>query len=193
LSDAFYRDNPRTTTLELLDRMERQHTTRRGRAMAWASQARLVREGGPVTHAGPITLRAAKALELTHVGAVSEANQPREVWVDASRAHQLHDMIRRSFFVVTYFDDATAVLTYGMRDPTTPSHERLLVRRGSAQDPEATYVSHVDSAKRWSAARHTSPLVVEDAATAARMVRHYYLIIAPRSFLFPMVAARVIG
>jgi hypothetical protein len=129
-----------------------------------------------------------------HVGAVAEGKRLRELWVDESRVHQLHDMWRRTFFVITYFDDASAVLTYGLHAPQTPSSERLLVRPGSASMPiEEHFVSHVDAAKRWAATRHASPLVVEDAATAARMVRHYYLVVAPRTLMIPMLLNHVIG
>ena len=68
VSDVGYRANPRTSSSELLERMEHEWATARGRVMAWAAEPRLVREGGPVTHAGPGTLRAAKALALVHVG-----------------------------------------------------------------------------------------------------------------------------
>ena len=62
-----------------------------------------------------------------HLGAISQMRVPREVWIDpGTRAHQLHSQRVLQYFVITYFDDASAVLTYGVRPSGVRSSPRDL-------------------------------------------------------------------
>jgi hypothetical protein len=190
-----YRTNPRESTIALLDRLDGPSPKRfSSRLMVWAAKPLALREGGPVAHARASVAVMAKNQGLAHIGAVSEAGHPRELWVDLeTHAHQLHSGRRAlTHFVVTYFDDGSAVLTYAHRNPVTPSNESLLVRPGSGRGVERDWDDHREAALAWAEKRRVEPLVVENVATAARMVRHYYAALADSSLAPLMLLARVL-
>lgn len=185
-----YRTNDRETTLAWLERAERERSSLLGRAMAWAARPGLVRSGGEAKHAYANVAALADAQGLLHLGAVEEHGHRREVWVDRTRVHQLHGS--RPYFIVSYFDDASAVLTYASTRLHMPPAPALRVRAGTGSRLR-DWTSHVAEAHAWGAQRRATALVVDDAETAARMVRHFYAVIAARSLLPRLLLARLLG
>ncbi len=187
---TLYRADARMQTSERVAELMRRPAHVLRRLVSLVLRGKSVRARGIVTFADPNVALRAKELGFRHVGALEEVlgfkRNRRELWVDADGIVQLHSSVRFPYFLATYFDDGSGIITWFHPTPLTPTTPILVSSPGTGV-LDTDLERHADAIAQWTALRACAPLPVLDIETAANMVRHYYLHIVPLSVVTPIL------